>query len=197
MNLTTWLIVGAVIVGVVAVMYALGMDISQLGVMVGGGVRKSRHFGLIGLVAIIIAVMLASIFGMGGSVEPFTSTDASGNTTVSGNVDVSGSANVIGEVGIGGATSVAGDIVHVGSGAFLSGGALAPGATYRAGIVSKGMAYSDGAKSALNGQPAGTFIIAGPQLWKDGSTYKDNVFFLYWNGLDGNQYYSSIQGTAL
>lgn len=206
-NITTYLIIGVIIVVAIGISIALGLDPSIITSQIIGGSRKLHHFGIGGLALILILVIFASMAGLGNwnrgglfgvGYEPFTSTtDASGNSTVSGDVNVSGSANVIGQVGIGGTTSLAGDIVHVGSGVFLGGGALASGSTYRAGIVSKGMAYSDGAKTALAGQPAGTFMITGPQLWKDGNTYKDNIFFIYWNGLDGNQYYGSIQGTPL
>jgi hypothetical protein len=191
-NLTTYLIIIAVIAVIMGILYAVGVDPSEflMNLQMMGG-RRTRHFGMAGLAAVLVVVILASIFGLGGSVEPFTTTDASGNTVVSGDVSVTGTANVTGQVGL------AGDLVHVGSGAYLSGGALAPGATYKAGIVSKGTAWSEGAENSLKGQPPGTFMIAGPQLWKDGNTYKDNVFFVYWNGLDGNQYYGVIPGMSL
>lgn len=205
MNLMN-VIIGLVIVGMIGftimVVYGLGGSegLSNLagnlaGVMMGG--RRSRHFGMMGLAAILVIVIIASMVGLSGSLEGFTTTDASGNNNVTGNVNVAGDVDVSGQVGISGTTSLAGDIVHVGDGVFLGGGALAPGATYKAGIVSKGTAWTDGAVQSLKGQAPGTYMIAGPSLWKSGSTYYDNQFYIYWNGLDGNQYGAMMTGAPI
>ena len=200
------IIIGLVVIGIIGfgimVVYGLGGSegVSNLvgnvaGAMMGG--RRSRHFGMMGLAAILVVVIIASMVGLSGNLEGFTTTDASGNNIVTGNVNVAGDVDVSGQVGISGTTSLAGDIVHVGSGVYLGGGALAPGATYKAGIVSKGAAWTDGAVQSLKGQAPGTYMLAGPDLWKSGSTYYDNQFYIYWNGLDGNQYGATVTGQPI
>lgn len=68
-------------------------------------------------------------------------------------------------------------------------------------IIGKGFADDATAKAYFQSIPKdqapGTFMIGGPQLWKDKGVYKDNIFFIYWHGLDGNMYASTIEGWKL
>jgi len=99
--------------------------------------------------------------------------------------------------------TVSGNVIQKNGKVFINGAYPDPQNTLGTGaaIVAKGSANNTEIKNYFKSIPqeqaAGTFVIAGPQLWKDKGTYYDDELYMYWYGLDGNTYGTILKGWKL